>query len=254
MASQTALTSSTGSLAIVPQPSKDKFETKSTVWADTLSRGLVNLNISGPKTNPLADIGVDFDALNRKEKRMEKQPMTPVVSTISMGKAMGSGTGLGRAGAGALRPGPNLTIGSGMGMGGGVNTGMGMGMGGGPGSGISMGGYGGIHQPVGAGCDGSWDECRHEYGNDARWPDASWINHARWLYPHDGHWRLPFPTTLWRLPFPTTLWRWISMRWSCPAEVQAYPLILQGKRDGFANPVSPSPWSFLPPLDLKFYF
>ena len=29
-----------------PQP-KDKFETKSTVWADTLSRGLVDLNISG---------------------------------------------------------------------------------------------------------------------------------------------------------------------------------------------------------------
>lgn len=38
---------STGSNALVSQPSKDKFETKSTVWADTLSRGLVNLNISG---------------------------------------------------------------------------------------------------------------------------------------------------------------------------------------------------------------
>jgi len=47
MSSLTALPSSTGSLAIVPLPSKDKFETKSTVWADTLSRGLVNLNISG---------------------------------------------------------------------------------------------------------------------------------------------------------------------------------------------------------------
>jgi epsin len=35
--------------ALVSQPSKDKFETKSTVWADTLSRGLVNLNISGRK-------------------------------------------------------------------------------------------------------------------------------------------------------------------------------------------------------------
>ena len=112
---------------------------------------LVFFSSYAAKTNPLADIGVDFDALNRKEKRMEKQPMTPVVSTITMGKAMGSGTGLGRAGAGALRPAPNLTIGSGMGMGGGVNTGMGMGMGGGPGSGISMGGYGGIHQPVSAG-------------------------------------------------------------------------------------------------------
>ncbi|KAL9665807.1 hypothetical protein QQ045_000128 [Rhodiola kirilowii] len=38
-----------GPLALVPQPTKDKFETKSTVWADTLSRGLVNLNISGCK-------------------------------------------------------------------------------------------------------------------------------------------------------------------------------------------------------------
>jgi len=35
------------SISLVSQPSKDKFETKSTVWADTLSRGLVNLNISG---------------------------------------------------------------------------------------------------------------------------------------------------------------------------------------------------------------
>ena len=31
------------------QPPKDKFETKSTVWTDTLNRGLVNLNISGGK-------------------------------------------------------------------------------------------------------------------------------------------------------------------------------------------------------------
>lgn len=45
--SQQNLPFSTGSLSIVPQPAKDKFETKSTVWTDTLSRGLVNLNISG---------------------------------------------------------------------------------------------------------------------------------------------------------------------------------------------------------------
>lgn len=44
--SQQNLPSSTA-LSIVPQPAKDKFETKSTVWTDTLSRGLVNLNISG---------------------------------------------------------------------------------------------------------------------------------------------------------------------------------------------------------------
>lgn len=39
--------SSTGSNSVVSLQSKDKFATKSTVWADTLSRGLVNLNISG---------------------------------------------------------------------------------------------------------------------------------------------------------------------------------------------------------------
>lgn len=106
-----------------PQP-KDKFETKSTVWADTLSRGLVDLNISGPKTNPLADIGVDFDSINRKEKRKEKATSAPV-STINMGKAMGTGSGMGRAGTVGLVAPPNPMIGAGMGM----NHPMGMGMG-----------------------------------------------------------------------------------------------------------------------------
>ncbi|KAF2302527.1 hypothetical protein GH714_037316 [Hevea brasiliensis] len=105
MASQTAPPSSTGLLAIVPQSSKDKFETKSAVWADTLNRGLVNLNISGPKINPLADIGIDFDAINRKEKRMEKPTTAAVTSTVTMGKAMGSGSGIGRAGGRMQSPG-----------------------------------------------------------------------------------------------------------------------------------------------------
>uniref|UniRef100_A0A2P2MFY9 Epsin-2 n=1 Tax=Rhizophora mucronata TaxID=61149 RepID=A0A2P2MFY9_RHIMU len=134
-------TNKTGALTTVPQPAKDKFETKSTIWIDTLSRGLVNLNISGPKINPLADIGIDFDAINRKEKRMEKPTTSAVTSTITMGKAMGSGSGIGRAGAGGLRPPPNPMMGSGMGMG----------MGGGPGTGMGMGGYGGIGQPMGMG-------------------------------------------------------------------------------------------------------
>ncbi|KAL3506636.1 hypothetical protein ACH5RR_032018 [Cinchona calisaya] len=141
LASQPMLAVSTGSLAAAPQPVKDKFETKSTVWADTLSRGLVDLNISGSKTNPLADIGVDFDAINRKEKRMEKPSAAPAVSNITMGKAMGSGSGIGRTGAGVLRPPANPMIGSGMGMG----------MGGGPGPGIGMGGYGSANQPMGSG-------------------------------------------------------------------------------------------------------
>ncbi|KAJ7979074.1 Clathrin interactor EPSIN like [Quillaja saponaria] len=147
-ASRHVNSSSTGSLAIVPQPSKDKFETKSTVWTDTLSRGLVNLNISGSKTNPLADIGIDFEAINRKEKRMEKPSANPVTSTVTMGKAMGSGSGIGRAGAGAIRPPPNPVMGSGMGMG------MAMAMGGGTGTGMGMGGYGGMNPSMGMGMGG----------------------------------------------------------------------------------------------------
>ncbi|KAG2332227.1 hypothetical protein Bca52824_003407 [Brassica carinata] len=135
--SHSDLTPITGAIEIVPPPQK-KFEPKSSVWADTLSRGLVNFNISGPKTNPLADIGVDFEAINRREKRLEKPTNTPAAtSTINMGKAMGSGTGLGRAGATAMRPPPNPMVGSGMPMGGGMN----------------VGGYGGMNQnqPMGMG-------------------------------------------------------------------------------------------------------
>ncbi|CDY23342.1 BnaC04g48700D [Brassica napus] len=124
------LTPLTGAIEIVPQPQK-KFEPKSSVWADTLSRGLVNFNISGPKTNPLADIGVDFEAINRREKRLEKPTNAPApTSTINMGKAMGSGTGLGRAGANSMRPPTNPMVASGMPMGGGMN----------------IGGYGGMNQ------------------------------------------------------------------------------------------------------------
>ncbi|XP_019082927.1 PREDICTED: clathrin interactor EPSIN 3-like isoform X2 [Camelina sativa] len=129
-ASQPSLTPLTGAIEIVVPQSQKKFEPKSTIWADTLSRGLVNFNISGPKTNPLADIGVDFEAINRKEKRLEK-PTTAqqqVTSTINMGKAMGSGTGLGRAGAGAMRPPTNSMVGSSM-----------------P-TGMNAGGYGGMNQ------------------------------------------------------------------------------------------------------------
>ncbi|GMI90084.1 hypothetical protein HRI_002677700 [Hibiscus trionum] len=139
---------STGELAIVPQPSNKKFEPKSAVWADTLSRGLVNLNISGPKTNPLADIGINFDDINRKEKRMEKPAPSTVTSTVTMGKAMGSGSGIGRAGASILRSPATPMMGSSMGMA------MGMGMGnGGPVWSMGMGGgYVGMNQqPMGMG-------------------------------------------------------------------------------------------------------
>uniref|UniRef100_A0A7N0UA29 ENTH domain-containing protein n=1 Tax=Kalanchoe fedtschenkoi TaxID=63787 RepID=A0A7N0UA29_KALFE len=162
-----AVASKPGQFGMSPQPAKDKFETKSTIWTDTLSRGLVNLNISGSKSNPLADIGVDFDALNRKEKRMEKQSAAPPISTVSMGKAMGSGSGMGRAGAGAVRPPVNPMVGSGAGMPsyGGMNqqavgmnraqvVGMNMGIGQGPQGQRPPGGIYGPQQPIMGGGSG----------------------------------------------------------------------------------------------------
>ncbi|CAD6241810.1 unnamed protein product [Miscanthus lutarioriparius] len=115
-----------------------KFEPKSKLWSDTLSRGLVNLDISGPKANPHADIGVDFDSINRKEKRQEKKiNQAPVVSTVTMGKAMGAGSSIGRAGAGSMAPPPNP---------------MGAGRGGmGPGAGAGYGGGMGMNRPMGMG-------------------------------------------------------------------------------------------------------
>lgn len=143
--SQSALLSSADSLALLPeQPAKQKFDPKSAVWADTLSRGLVNLDISGPKTNPMADLGIDFESLNRKEKRVEKSSAAPSTPNVTMGKAMGSGSGIGRAGAGTLRPAASPMISSSMG------TAAGMGMGGGPGVGMGMVGYGSMsQQPMG---------------------------------------------------------------------------------------------------------
>ncbi|CAH9122345.1 unnamed protein product [Cuscuta epithymum] len=102
---QTASTVSPLAIQPLSQPAKEKLEIKSTVWSDTLNRGLVNLNISGPKTNPLADIGMDFEAMNRKEKlKVNHTNTTGTPSVITMGKAMGCGSGMGRAGAGSLRP------------------------------------------------------------------------------------------------------------------------------------------------------
>ncbi|KAG2662387.1 hypothetical protein PVAP13_1KG535000 [Panicum virgatum] len=91
------------------------------------------------KANPHSDIGVDFDSINRKEKRQEKKiNQAPVVSTITMGKAMGAGSGIGRAGAGAMASPPNP-------MGAGRPMGMGMGIGAGYGGGMGM------NRPMGMG-------------------------------------------------------------------------------------------------------
>eukprot|EP00252_Welwitschia_mirabilis_P022708 TRINITY_DN622_c0_g1_i1.p1 TRINITY_DN622_c0_g1~~TRINITY_DN622_c0_g1_i1.p1 ORF type:complete len:851 (+),score=223.18 TRINITY_DN622_c0_g1_i1:431-2983(+) len=139
------------------QHKNDKFEPKSGIWADTLSRGLVDLNISGPKINPLADIGIDFDSINRKEKRREEK--SSAASLLSnnqpMGKAMGSGSGLGRAGGPVMSGTPNTMVSSmgsyGMGMGAGAGGGAGAGTEMGAGAGAGMGMNVGVGMGTGAG-------------------------------------------------------------------------------------------------------
>eukprot|EP01018_Ginkgo_biloba_P031366 Gb_07937 [translate_table: standard] len=138
------------------QQQKDKFEPKSTIWADTLSRGLIDLNISGPKINPLADIGIDLDSITRLEKRREEKERTStasMASTVSMGKAMGAGSGLGRSGASTLPTPASPMIGSmGMGMGmGGYGMGMSAGAGMGGISGMGMGSGGTMGMGIGSG-------------------------------------------------------------------------------------------------------
>ncbi|XP_019707013.2 clathrin interactor EPSIN 1-like [Elaeis guineensis] len=72
---------------------KDTFQVKSGIWADSLSRGLIDLNITAPKKVNLADIGIVGglgDGPDEKEKGLP--------SSAYMGRAMGMGTGLGRSG------------------------------------------------------------------------------------------------------------------------------------------------------------
>ncbi|KAK6249014.1 hypothetical protein QUC31_020579 [Theobroma cacao] len=72
---------------------KDTFQVKSGIWADSLSRGIIDLNISAPKKVSLADVGI-VGGLTDVDER-EKGP--PTIS-FYMGRAMGTGSGLGKTG------------------------------------------------------------------------------------------------------------------------------------------------------------
>ncbi|XP_002961559.2 clathrin interactor EPSIN 1 [Selaginella moellendorffii] len=69
---------------------KQGFQTKSSVWADSLSSGLIDLNITAPKNNPSSEFG----------------DWTGEQAFSSGFKPMGSGSGLGLAGASGLAPPP----------------------------------------------------------------------------------------------------------------------------------------------------
>ncbi|XP_022997008.1 clathrin interactor EPSIN 1-like isoform X2 [Cucurbita maxima] len=72
---------------------KNTFQVKSGIWADSLSRGLIDLNISAPKKVSLIEVGV-VGGLSDFSNEREKGP----APTYHMGQAMGAGSGLGRTG------------------------------------------------------------------------------------------------------------------------------------------------------------
>lgn len=127
--------------AVTSQPQKEKFQPKSSIWADTLSRGLIDLNITAPKSSSLANIGINIDSIAMSEKKEEEKK----TFMGSMGKPMGSGSGLGRGGASTLAPSASPMMGTyatavGMGSyGTGVGIGTGSGMGAGAGLGMTKG-------------------------------------------------------------------------------------------------------------------
>ncbi|GAB2223027.1 hypothetical protein Droror1_Dr00017162 [Drosera rotundifolia] len=83
---------------VVPQK-KDNFQVKSGIWADSLSRGLIDLNISAPKKVSLADVGV-VGGLSDGSDEKQKAPQ----ATYYMGRAMGSGSGGLRTGMSSSSP------------------------------------------------------------------------------------------------------------------------------------------------------
>ncbi|KAJ6822985.1 clathrin interactor EPSIN 1-like isoform X1 [Iris pallida] len=85
---QTSVTSSKSA------PKNNSFQVKSGIWADSLSRGLIDLNITAPKKTNLADIGI-VGGLGDVSDDMEK--VVPPTA-FYMGTAIGAGTGLGRSG------------------------------------------------------------------------------------------------------------------------------------------------------------
>ncbi|XP_022861900.1 clathrin interactor EPSIN 1-like [Olea europaea var. sylvestris] len=81
------------SIETKPVPKKDSFQVKSGIWADSLSRGIIDLNISAPKKINLADVGIVGGLTDGSEEK-DKGPIT----SFNMGRAMGSGSGLGKSG------------------------------------------------------------------------------------------------------------------------------------------------------------
>ncbi|CAA0824255.1 Clathrin interactor EPSIN 1 [Striga hermonthica] len=75
-------------------PPKSGFQVKSGIWADSLSRGLIDLNITAPKKVNLADVGIVgglTDGSDEKDKG-------PLPSFYTGNNSMGIGSGIGKSG------------------------------------------------------------------------------------------------------------------------------------------------------------
>ncbi|TYI16997.1 hypothetical protein ES332_A08G294100v1 [Gossypium tomentosum] len=79
-----------------PQKKDATFQVKSGIWADSLSRGIIDLNISVQpctvKKVSLADVGI-LGELSDVDKRDKGPPIS-----LHMGRSMGTGSGLGKTG------------------------------------------------------------------------------------------------------------------------------------------------------------
>ncbi|KAH6783840.1 ENTH/VHS family protein [Perilla frutescens var. hirtella] len=68
-------------------PPKKEFQVKSGIWADSLSRGLIDLNITAPKKVNLADVGI----VGGLTDPFEEKDKGPLPSFYMGGRPMGSG-------------------------------------------------------------------------------------------------------------------------------------------------------------------
>ncbi|PIN00274.1 Equilibrative nucleoside transporter protein [Handroanthus impetiginosus] len=75
-----------------PTLGKEAFQVKSGIWADSLSRGLIDLNITAPKKANLADVGIVGGLTDGSEEK-DKGPLP----SFYMGRAMGTGSGGGKS-------------------------------------------------------------------------------------------------------------------------------------------------------------
>ncbi|KAI3468156.1 hypothetical protein Pfo_024819 [Paulownia fortunei] len=82
-----------GSSTETKPPPKDAFQVKSGIWADSLSRGLIDLNITAPKKVNLADVGIVGGLIDGSEEK-DKGPLP----SFYMGRVMGVGSGVGKSG------------------------------------------------------------------------------------------------------------------------------------------------------------